>query len=45
MIKQKFENQSFARESGFTLIEILVVMFIIVMLVGLVGINPFRQLP
>ena len=43
MIKQKFENQSFARESGFTLIEILVVMAIIGMLAIMVAPNIFNQ--
>ena len=43
MIKQKFENQSFARESGFTLIEILVVMAIIGMLAVMVAPNIFNQ--
>ena len=43
MIKQKFENQSFARESGFTLIEILVVMAIIGMLAVIVAPNIFNQ--
>ena len=43
MIKQKFENQSFARESGFTLIEILEVMAIIGMLAIMVAPNIFNQ--
>lgn len=43
MIKQKFENQSFVRESGFILIEILVVMAIIGMLVIMVVLNIFNQ--
>ena len=43
MIKQKFENQSFARERGFTLIEILVVMAIIGMLAIMVAPNIFNQ--
>ena len=43
MIKQKFENQSFARERGVTLIEILVVMAIIGMLAVIVAPNIFNQ--
>ena len=43
MIKQKFEYQSFARERGFTLIEILVVMAIIGMLAIMVAPNIFNQ--
>ena len=43
MSKQKFETQSFARESGFTLIEILVVMAIIGMLAIMVAPNIFNQ--
>ena len=43
MIKQKFENQSFAEERGFTLIEILVVMAIIGMLAIMVAPNIFNQ--
>ena len=43
MIRQKFENQSFAEERGFTLIEILVVMAIIGMLAVIVAPNIFNQ--
>ena len=43
MIRQKFENQSFAEERGFTLIEILVVMAIIGMLAIMVAPNIFNQ--
>ncbi|GIT23629.1 MAG: hypothetical protein CM1200mP40_33110 [Gammaproteobacteria bacterium] len=43
MIRQKFENQSFAEERGFTLIEILVVMAIIGMLAVMVAPNIFNQ--
>ena len=43
MIRQKFENQSFAEEGGFTLIEILVVMAIIGMLAVMVAPNIFNQ--
>ena len=43
MIRQKFENQSFAEERGFTLIEILVVMAIIGVLAVMVAPNIFNQ--
>ena len=43
MIRQKFENQSFAEERGLTLIEILVVMAIIGMLAIMVAPNIFNQ--
>ena len=43
MIRQKFENQSFAEERGFTLIEILVVMAIIGMLAVIVAPNIFNS--
>ncbi len=43
MIRQKFENQSFAEERGFTLIKILVVMAIIGMLAVIVAPNIFNQ--
>tara|TARA_B100000945_G_scaffold312600_1_gene307376 strand:+ start:108 stop:524 length:417 start_codon:yes stop_codon:yes gene_type:complete len=43
MVYQKLSNVSFTSSKGFTLIEILVVMFIIVLLASLVGPNLWNQ--